>query len=107
MSWQRSGVALVAAVILSFVAARAQACAGCRNPTLAVTRGSAGQLDPGALRLGAAVTGTTVHVVHEAGCLDTSSCGEVPIQPKYFHDQHRRAPQSVCTTMSCCLALTA
>lgn len=87
MSWQRSVVALAVAVILSFVAARAQACAGCRNPSLAVTRGSAGPLDAGALRLGAAATGTTVHVVHEAGCRDTSSCGEVPIQPTYFHDQ--------------------
>jgi hypothetical protein len=37
--------------------------------------------------LGAALTGTTVHVVHEAGCRDTSACGEVPVQPTYFHDQ--------------------
>jgi hypothetical protein len=34
------------------------------------------------------VTGTTVHVVHEAGCRDTAACGEVPVQSTYFHDQH-------------------
>jgi hypothetical protein len=55
---------------------------------LAVTRGSEGPLDEGAVRLGATLTGTTVHVVHEAGCRDTSACGEVPVQQTYFHDQH-------------------
>jgi hypothetical protein len=34
------------------------------------------------------VTGTTVHVVHEAGCRDLSACDEVPVQATYFHDQH-------------------
>jgi hypothetical protein len=66
----------------------AAACAGCRNPSLAATRGSEGPLDAGAVRLGATLTGTTVHVVHEAGCRDTSACREVPVQPTYFHDQH-------------------
>jgi hypothetical protein len=28
-----------------------------------------------------------VHVVHEAGCRDTTACSEVPVQPTYFHDQ--------------------
>jgi hypothetical protein len=86
--WQRLAVALAAAVAHLVVAPRAMACAGCRNPSLAVTRGSAGPLDAGAARLGAAVTGTTVHVVHEAGCRDTNACAEVPVQPTYFHDQH-------------------
>jgi hypothetical protein len=84
----RFAVALAAAVIHTVAAARAQACAGCRNPSLAVTRGSTGPLDAGAVRIGAAVTGTTVHVVHEAGCRDTADCNEVPVQPTYFHDQH-------------------
>jgi hypothetical protein len=88
VSWWRSAVALAAAVVSTFVANRAEACAGCRNPSLAVTRGSAGPLEAGAVRVGATVTGTTVHVVHEAGCRDTSACAEVPIQPTYFHDQH-------------------
>lgn len=65
----------------------ADACAGCRNPSLAVTRGSEGPLDPAALRLGLTATGTTVHVVHEAGCRDLATCTEVPVQPTYFHDQ--------------------
>jgi hypothetical protein len=88
LSWQRLAVALAAAVVPTVLASRAEACAGCRNPSLAVTRGSEGPLDEGAVRLGAAVTGTTVHVVHEAGCRDPSSCTEVPVQPTYFHDQH-------------------
>jgi len=66
---------------------RAEACAGCRNPSLAVTRGSDGPLPQGGVRLGVSVTGTYVHVVHEAGCRDTTACAEVPIQPTYFHDQ--------------------
>lgn len=88
MSWQRFAVALAAAAVHTVVAPSAEACAGCRNPSLAVTRGSAGPLEAGAVRIGAAVTGTTVHVVHEAGCRDVAACGEVPVQPTYFHDQH-------------------
>lgn len=88
MICQRLAVALAAALSQMVVIGHAGACAGCRNPSLAVTRGSAGPLDAGAARVGAALTGTTVHVVHEAGCRDTSACGEVPIQPTYFHDQH-------------------
>jgi hypothetical protein len=88
VNWQRSTVALAGAVIHAVVAPPAEACAGCRNPSLAVTRGNAGPLAAGAVRLGAAVTGTTVHVVHEAGCRDTAACAEVPVQPTYFHDQH-------------------
>jgi hypothetical protein len=65
----------------------ASACAGCRNPSLAVSRGNQGPLDQGALRLGASLTGTTVHVIHEAGCRDPAVCTEVPAQPLYLHDQ--------------------
>jgi hypothetical protein len=79
-----------AALALALVAttSRAFACAGCRNPSLASTRGSEGPLAPGALRLGATLTGTLVHVVHEAGCADLGNCDEVPIQPAHNHDQH-------------------
>jgi len=78
-----------AAAMLALVAAtgRAYACAGCRNPALAGTRGSEGPLSARAVRVGLSATGTTVHVVHEAGCRDTTSCSELPLQPTYFHDQ--------------------
>lgn len=88
MTWRRLAVALAAALAFVSVTPRADACAGCRNPSLAVTRGSAGPLEARAVRLGAALTGTTVHVVHEAGCREPSACDEVPVQPTYFHDQH-------------------
>jgi hypothetical protein len=88
VSWRRLAVAMAAAAAQTVAALPAEACAGCRNPSLAVTRGSEGPLDEGAIRLGATITGTTVHVVHEAGCRDTTNCGEVPVQPTYFHDQH-------------------
>jgi hypothetical protein len=88
VSFQRLAAALAAAVILTVATRRAEACAGCRNPSLAAARGGEGPLDEGAVRLEAALTGTTVHVVHEAGCRDTSACGEVPVQPTYFHDQN-------------------
>lgn len=65
----------------------ARACAGCRNPSLAVSRGSEGPLDARALRLGVALTGTAVHVVHEAGCEDPTACDEIPPQPVHLHDQ--------------------
>ena len=87
MSWPRLAVALAAAVVPTILTPRAEACAGCRNPSLPVTRGNEGPLNEGAVRLGSVLTGTAVHVVHEAGCRDTSACGEVPVQPTYFHDQ--------------------
>lgn len=66
----------------------AQACAGCRNPSLPVTRGSEGPVPAGALRAGLSLSGTTVHVVHKAGCADVDDCSEVPVQPEYLHDQN-------------------
>jgi hypothetical protein len=66
----------------------AHACAGCRNPSLATSRGSQGELQAGYFRAGASLTGTTVHVVHEAGCADLGDCDELPVQPTYMHDQH-------------------
>lgn len=86
---KRQFVTALTAVVVALTALprHAAACAGCRNPSLAVTRGNEGPLQAGAVRLGLSVTGTTVHVVHEAGCRDTASCSEVPVQPTYFHDQ--------------------
>ena len=81
------GVALLLAVVC-LVPRQAVACAGCRNPSLAGSRGSQGALEAGAFRLGASLTGTTVHVVHPAGCADLNACDEVPVQPAYQHDQH-------------------
>jgi hypothetical protein len=68
--------------------AKVHACAGCRNPSMPVTRGNEGPLHAGALHVGATLSGTTVHVVHEAGCADLGDCTEVPLQPLYLHDQH-------------------
>jgi hypothetical protein len=80
-------LALTAALLASN-AAPVLACAGCRNPSLVTTRGSEGALEAGAIRAGATLTGTTVHVVHEAGCADLGNCSEVPAQPLYLHDQN-------------------
>lgn len=80
---------VVASLALSGLTPRqVEACAGCRNPSLATSRGSQGDLSEGAFRLGASLTGTTVHVVHEAGCADLDDCDELPVQPTYLHDQH-------------------
>lgn len=88
MKQPRIAAALATAVLgITTLPERTKACAGCRNPSLAVTRGSEGPLHEGAVRVGLSATGTTVHVVHEAGCRDTTSCAEVPVQPTYFHDQ--------------------
>jgi hypothetical protein len=80
-----------AAVLVGLVAGSAtrdaEACAACRNPTLPVTRGSEGPIAAGDLRAGISATGTQVHVIHEAGCEDVTACTEVPIQPRYLHDQ--------------------
>jgi hypothetical protein len=77
--------ALALAILLH--ARGTEACAGCRNPSLAVTRNTEGPLPARTVRAGLSVTGTSVHVVHEAGCRDPSSCEEVPVQPSYLHDQ--------------------
>ena len=82
------GLAALATALLATYAAPALACAGCRNPSLATTRGSEGSLAAGAIRAGATLSGTTVHVVHEAGCADIGNCTEVPVQPAYLHDQN-------------------
>ncbi len=75
-------------LLVSFAVRPAYACAGCRNPSLATSRGSQGELQSGYFRLGASLTGTTVHVVHESGCADLNACDELPVQPTYMHDQH-------------------
>lgn len=84
-----SATALVLAVVAGFAtrAPAARACAGCRNPSLAVSRGNQGPLPDGALRAGLSATGTSVHVVHEAGCADLATCDEIPVQPAHLHDQ--------------------
>jgi hypothetical protein len=81
--------ALALTVVAGFAAhaPRAAACAGCRNPSLAVSRGNQGPLAANALRAGLSATGTSVHVVHEAGCADLTACDEVPVQPAHLHDQ--------------------
>jgi hypothetical protein len=90
---QRGSVAAVLAVILAVGGALAgprlaHACAGCRNPSLPVTRLANVEIDPGQWRASAILTGTFINVVHEAGCADLNNCGEVPVQPLYMHDQN-------------------
>ncbi len=87
-SFARFSLAIAAALGVLSGSLQALACAGCRNPSLATSRGSEGPLPSGAFRLGASLTGSTVHVVHEAGCADLESCEEVPVQPVHLHDQH-------------------
>ena len=88
MNSRRFGYVLGIAAALGLASPRvARACAGCRNPSLATSRGSEGPLADGAVRVGATLTGTTVHVVHRAGCLEVNACSEVPVQPLHLHDQ--------------------
>lgn len=82
-----SRVALVVCALLVMRAERAQACAACRNPSLPTAHASGAPLPSGALRGDATLTGTTIHVVHTAGCEDVDACDEVPVQPLYLHDQ--------------------
>jgi hypothetical protein len=83
-----AGLALAAGLgVLAFLPRPANACAGCRNPNMPVTRMEAAHLRAGELRIGAILGVTTLHVVHEAGCADLSDCSERPIQPLYLHDQ--------------------
>jgi hypothetical protein len=80
---------LCAVALLSALASArpAQACAGCRNPSMPVSRGNEGPLPEQAWALGVSLSGTTVNVVHGAGCRDVDDCEEVPVQPEYLHDQ--------------------
>ena len=78
--------ALLAAAAL-LPAARAHACAGCRNPSMPVARMEAVELAPGEVRAAAILGGTYLNTVHEAGCADVANCDEVPVQPTYLHHQ--------------------
>ncbi len=70
-----------------FSPARVDACAGCRNPNMPITRLEAVHLAPGEVRAAAILGTTSVHVTHPAGCVDPANCTEVPVQPAYLHDQ--------------------
>ncbi len=83
----RVAQAALAAALLATAPLDVEACAGCRNPSLATGGAAAGALAEGALRARASVTGTTIHVVHEAGCADVANCEEIPVQPLHHHDQ--------------------
>jgi hypothetical protein len=65
----------------------AHACAGCRNPSIPITRVANVQMAPGEIRGSAILTATSINVVHDAGCADLANCTEVPVQPLYLHDQ--------------------
>jgi hypothetical protein len=80
---------LVAVALLAALAPRAaRACAGCRNPNLPITRLSNVTLLPGELRVSGVLSATALNVVHQDGCVDLADCDEVPVQPRYLHDQN-------------------
>lgn len=82
------GVALsVAAAAIVLESATAEGCAACRNPSLPSAQSGGAPVQEGELRTDVTTTGTTVHVIHTAGCEDTDDCDEVPAQPLYLHDQ--------------------
>jgi hypothetical protein len=78
--------ALFAAAAL-LPAARAHACAGCRNPSMPIARLDAADLAPGQVRAAAILGATYLDTVHEAGCADVANCNELPVQPTYLHHQ--------------------
>ena len=82
-----TAAALLAALATTLSPETAQACAGCRNPNLPITRLSTVHLAPWELRASAVLSATSLNVVHEAGCVDPSNCQEVPVQPRFVHDQ--------------------
>lgn len=67
--------------------ASAFACAGCRNPNMPVSRINAVQLRPGDLRASLSLGAAGISVSHEAGCTNPASCNEVPVQPRFMHNQ--------------------
>jgi hypothetical protein len=80
-------LAFALAALLAAAPRVVHACAGCRNPSMPITRIANVHLAPGQVRASAAASVTTLNVVHEAGCADVNSCAEVPVQPRYLHDQ--------------------
>jgi hypothetical protein len=78
----------VAPLVLALALPRtAAACAGCRNPSIPITRLANADVPAGEIRASAILSATSVNVVHQAGCADLTSCTEVPVQPLYMHDQ--------------------
>ena len=80
-------LALAVALVALAQPRAAQACAGCRNPSIPITRLTNVQMAPGEIRGSAILSATSINVVHEAGCADLANCHEVPAQPLYLHDQ--------------------
>ena len=84
---KRAVVALLAGGVALLPAARVDACAGCRNPSMPVARLDAVELAPREVRATAILGGTYLDTLHEAGCADLANCAEVPVQPTYLHHQ--------------------
>ena len=84
---KRAVAALLAGGVALLPAARADACAGCRNPSMPVARLDAVELAPREVRATAVLGGTYLDTLHEAGCADLANCDEVPVQPTYLHHQ--------------------
>jgi hypothetical protein len=83
----RALLALGCLIVAASLPRPVAACAGCRNPNLPITRLSTVHLAPGEVRASAVVSASTLNVVHQAGCVDPTDCREVPVQPRFLHDQ--------------------
>jgi hypothetical protein len=76
----------------------ALACPGCQNPNLPMASSGGVYLAAGEVKVGAGMAATLIDVEHEAGCTDVESCDEVPVQPRYIHDQ-RIVPMELRATL--------
>lgn len=65
----------------------ALACPGCQNPNLPVVPSGGVHLDGGSLQWGALLSVAPIWVRHDDGCADLDACDDVPVQPRYVHDQ--------------------
>lgn len=82
------GAAIVAnAAALLGLGGPAWACPGCQNPNLPVVRSGAAHLPPGTVQVGALLTAVPLSVQHGDGCADLGNCDQVPVQPRFVHDQ--------------------
>lgn len=75
------------AVALVLAPALGWACPGCQNPNLPVVPSGGAHLGEGTLQWGALLSLAPIWVRHDDGCADVNDCDQVPVQPKYVHDQ--------------------
>ncbi len=64
-----------------------EACAGCSNPNLPVTRNQQVGLHAGDFALGLTLTGTTMNVKHPSFCPEIGPICRIQAEPGQVHDQ--------------------